>query len=49
LLRRQFLDPDDQAAVIAQTVDDASDDISAGAIVVITDIRIRLRLLPMSR
>jgi predicted nuclease of predicted toxin-antitoxin system len=49
LLRRQLHDPDDQAAVIAHALEAASDDITAGAIVVITDTRIRIRSLPMGK
>jgi predicted nuclease of predicted toxin-antitoxin system len=47
LLRRQVHEPDDQAAVIAEALDAAADDIAAGAIVVVTDTRIRIRSLPL--
>jgi predicted nuclease of predicted toxin-antitoxin system len=47
LLRRRLHTPHDQATVIAQVLDVAADDVAVGAIVVITDARIRIRSLPM--
>jgi predicted nuclease of predicted toxin-antitoxin system len=47
LLRRQLHDPDDQAAVIAHVLELLADEIAAGAIVVITDDRVRVRSLPI--
>ena len=47
LLRRHGHEPAEQARAIAAAVELASDDISSGAIVVVTDSRVRIRRLPI--
>ena len=47
LLRRSDKRPESLAAIIVANLDQVADDLAVGALVVISDTRIRARLLPM--
>jgi hypothetical protein len=42
-----MLNAEDQVAVILQYLDDLADDLDQGAVVVVSDARIRVRRLPL--
>lgn len=46
---RQTVTADEQATLILQHLDDLADDLAEGAVVVVGDSRIRIRLLPLLR
>ena len=47
LLRQGNRSPDHQAATIIANLDDVADDLDQGALVVLTDDRMRIRSLPL--